>query len=52
MVQWIWTYLGVTMLPEGETAFVLTMWDLLDRAVEDEVRHMSLYRQLQEVSCN
>lgn len=52
MIQFAWQTLGVNLLPAGETEFVLTMWALLDDAIESEVRAQSAYRRLQHVSLN
>lgn len=52
MISFVWCELGVNLLPEGETLFVLTLWGLLAEAIEDELRARSMYRRLQHVSLN
>jgi hypothetical protein len=53
VVNWAWTNLGVNLMPQGETAFVIFLWALLEEAVEEEVQLLpSMYERLQKVSVN
>jgi hypothetical protein len=48
----IWLRMGICLLPEGQSELVLTLFCLLDDAIEAEVRAQSAYRSLQRVSLN